>query len=250
MRINHLLIVFLLSVFSLNVYADEIKTPQTNDNQENKELIEAQENSIFGRIEKWYEENMEYHTITLLMAIESSFVPLPSEIVIPPAAYVASKEDSHLNIYLVVLFGTIGALIGAYFNYGLAYFLGRPIIHKFADSKLGRWFLLSSEKVEKAENYFNKHGKTSTFIGRLIPVIRQLISLPAGLARMNLVSFSILTFLGAGIWNIILAFLGYFAQGKSDLIYKYSHEIGYIILGGVVIAVGLYFYSVFRKKKK
>lgn len=241
LSINKLAIILLFSVFSLNIYADEIHTP---DNQE------TEKTSIFEHIEKWYEDNMNYYTITFLMAVESSFVPLPSEIVIPPAAYVASKEDSHLNIYLVVLFGTLGALIGAYFNYALAYFLGRPILHSFADSKLGRWFLLSSEKIQKAEDYFQTHGKTSTFIGRQIPVIRQLISLPAGLARMNLVSFTILTTLGAGIWNIILAFLGYFAQGQSDLIYKYSHEIGYAILVVAVLALGIYFYSVFKKKKK
>ena len=239
--INKLAIILLFSAFSLNIYADEIHTP---DNQETEGI------SVFEHIEKWYEDNMNYYTITFLMAVESSFVPLPSEIVIPPAAFVASKEDSHLNIYLVVLFGTLGALIGAYFNYAIAYFLGRPILHSFADSKLGRWFLLSSEKVQKAEDYFQTHGKTSTFIGRLIPVIRQLISLPAGLARMNLVSFTFLTLLGAGIWNAILAFLGYFAQGQSELIYKYSHEIGYAILAVAVLALVIYFYSVFKKKKK
>lgn len=239
--INKLAVILLLSVFSLNIYAEDT---HTSDNQE------VEKTSIFEYIEKWYEDNMNYYTITFFMAVESSFVPLPSEIVIPPAAYVASKEDSSLNIYLVVLFGTLGALLGAYFNYAIAYFLGRPILHSFADSKLGRWFLLSSEKVQKAEDYFQTHGKTSTFISRLIPVIRQLISLPAGLARMNLVSFTILTVLGAGVWNTILAFLGYFAQGQSDLIYKYSHEIGYAILAVAVIALILYFYSVFKKNKK
>lgn len=235
------IILILLSILSFTTYADnEI----TTENQTTEKI------SLFEHIEKWYEDNMNYYTITFLMAIESSFVPLPSEIVIPPAAYVASKEDSSLNIYLVVLFGTLGALLGAYFNYAFAYFLGRPILHRFADSKLGRLFLLSSEKVQKAENYFQTHGKTSTFIGRLIPVIRQLISLPAGLARMNLFSFTILTALGAGIWNIILALLGYFAQGQSDLIYKYSHEIGYIILIIALLALILYFYSVIKKRKK
>jgi membrane protein DedA with SNARE-associated domain len=231
-----ILIIILLAIFSLNT---QIQAAEHTTDM-----------SIFEHVEQWYEKNMNYYTITLLMAVESSFVPLPSEIVIPPAAFVASKEDSDLNIYLVVLFGTIGALLGAYFNYAFAYFLGRPIIHKFAESKLGRWFLLSSEKVQKAEDYFQTHGKTSTFVGRLIPVIRQLISLPAGLAKMNLATFTLFTFLGAGIWNVILALLGYFAQGQSELIYKYSHEIGYGILALAVIVLVIYFYSVFKKKKK
>ena len=193
---------------------------------------------------------MNYFTITLLMTVESSFIPFPSEVVIPPAAYIASKEGSHLNIFLVVLFGTLGALLGAYINYALAYYLGRPLLHKFADSKIGRLLLLSSEKVQKAEDYFQTHGKTATFIGRLIPAIRQLISLPAGLAKMNLLTFSLFTFLGAGIWNAILAFLGYIAQGQSDLIDLYSHEIGYGIMGVVLIVGAFYIYKFFRKKNK
>ncbi|GAB1416071.1 DedA family protein [Paludibacter sp.] len=205
--------------------------------------------SILEHIENWYDQNMNYYTITLLMAVESSIIPFPSEIVIPPAAFVASKEDSDLNIYLVVLFGTIGALIGAFINYALAYFLGRPLLHKFADSRLGKLFLLSSEKVQKAEDYFQTHGKTTTFVGRLIPGIRQLISLPAGLAKMNLLTFTLFTFLGAGIWNFILALLGYLAQGQSEFIYKYSHVIGYGIMGVAVIGLAVYFYSVFKKKK-
>ncbi|MDD4198274.1 MAG: DedA family protein [Paludibacter sp.] len=193
---------------------------------------------------------MNYFTITLLMTVESSFIPFPSEIVIPPAAFIASKEGSHLNIFLVVLFGTLGALIGAYINYALAYYLGRPLLHKFADSKVGRLLLLSSEKVQKAEDYFQTHGKTSTFVGRLIPAVRQLISIPAGLAKMNILTFSLFTFLGAGIWNAILAFLGYIAEGQSDLIDLYSHEIGYGILGIVLIVGAFYIYRFFRKKNK
>ena len=196
--------------------------------------------SIINRIEKWYEENMNYLSITALMTIESSFIPFPSEIVIPPAAYIASKPDSKLNIFLVILFGTVGALLGAFINYGLALWLGRPIMYKFADSKIGRIFLLSSEKIQKAEDYFNNHGKISTFVGRLIPGIRQLISLPAGLARMNLVSFTLYTALGAGIWNSILALLGYLAHGQADLINKYSHEIGYIIML-IIGVIGLFY---------
>ncbi|MDD2995301.1 MAG: DedA family protein [Paludibacter sp.] len=194
---------------------------------------------------------MNYFSITVLMTIESSFIPFPSEVVIPPAAYIASKPDSHLNIFLVVLFGTLGALIGAFINYGLAIWLGRPIMYKIADSKFGKLMLLSSEKIQKAEKYFNDHGKTSTFVGRLIPGIRQLISLPAGLARMNLVSFTIYTALGAGIWNTILALLGYIAHGQADLIDKYSHELSYIILG--ILGLVIVFYAVkfiIKKAKK
>ena len=193
---------------------------------------------------------MNYYTITLLMTVESSFIPFPSEVVIPPAAYIASKEGSDLNIFLVVLFGTLGALLGAYINYALAYYLGRPILHKFADSKIGHLLLLSSEKIQKAENYFQTHGKTSTFVGRLIPGIRQLISIPAGLAKMNLISFTLFTFLGAGIWNTILATLGYIAEGQSDLINLYSHEVGYGVIGIVVLVAAYYLIRYFRKKRK
>lgn len=228
--------ILFLSIFSLGLFAAE--------------PVEPENLSIIKQVEHWYEQNMNYFTITLLMTVESSFIPFPSEVVIPPAAYIASKEGSHLNIFLVVLFGTLGALLGAYINYALAYFLGRPLLHKFADSKIGHLLLLSSEKVQKAEDYFQTHGKTATFIGRLIPGIRQLISLPAGLAKMNLLTFGLFTFLGAGIWNAILAFLGYIAQGQSDLIDLYSHEIGYGIMGIVLIVGAFYIYKFFRKKHK
>lgn len=215
------------------------------------DTIPAQENtSVIKTVENWYEENMNYFTITLLMTVESSFIPFPSEVVIPPAAFIASKEDSDMNIFLVVLFGTLGALLGAYINYALAYFLGRPLLYKFADSRIGKLLLLSSSKIQKAEEYFQKHGKTSTFVGRLIPAIRQLISVPAGLARMNLLSFTLFTLLGAGIWNSILAFLGYIAQGQADLIDTYSHEIGYGVLALVLIAGAIYIATHLRKKKK
>ena len=178
---------------------------------------EGTEPSLISRLEQWYAANMNYATIAILMTIESSFIPFPSEIVIPPAAYVANDPSSSLhttdsypiNVLLIVLFGTLGAMIGAIINYLLAMWLGRPIIYAFADSKLGHLCLLSSEKVKRAEDYFNEHGKVSTFIGRLIPGIRQLISIPAGLCKMHFGWFLFYTFLGAGIWNIILAGLGY-----------------------------------------
>ena len=193
--------------------------------------------SLLQKVEGWYSENMNYATITILMTVESSFIPFPSEIVVPPAAYIASQPDSKLNIYLVVLFATIGALIGALINYFGAIYLGRPIVYKFAKSKLGHMFLLSQDKVMKAELYFNRRGKVSTFVGRLIPGIRQLISIPAGLARMNLFSFMFYTFIGAGIWNAILALLGYVAHGQQELINRYTHELSFIFLGLIVLFI-------------
>ena len=206
--------------------------------------------SIIQEVEQWYDANMNYTNITILMTIESSFIPFPSEIVIPPAAYVASKPESDLNIFLVVLFGTLGAIIGALINYYLALWLGRPIVYKFADSKLGHLLLLSSDKIKKAEDYFNDHGKVSTFIGRLVPGIRQLISIPAGLAKMNLGSFILYTTLGAGIWNCILAFIGYLAHGQADLINKYSHELSVIVLALVGLAAIWLIAKTLIKRKK
>lgn len=207
-------------------------------------------NNLIQKVERWYEQNMNYGTITVLMMVESSFIPFPSEVVIPPAAYIASKPESSLNIYLVVLFGTIGALIGAYINYFLALFLGRPIIYRLADGKFGKMMLLSGEKVERAEVFFNKHGVATTFFGRLIPVIRQLISIPAGLAKMNFLVFSIYTFIGAGIWNVILALLGYLAHGQSDLIDKYSSELSTAIKVLVVVLVIFFIVKYLIKRRR
>lgn len=199
-------------------------------------------------ITDWYAAHMNYGSITALMTIESSFIPFPSEVVIPPAVYVASDPNSAVyatdnyivNVLLIVLFGTIGAILGAIINYFLSMWLGRAIIYAFADSKLGHLCLLSREKVEKAEAYFNEHGKVSTFIGRLIPGIRQLISIPAGLSKMHFGWFLFYTFLGAGIWNCVLALLGYIAHGQADLIDKYSHELSVAILVVLGLAI-LYF---------
>ena len=230
------LLLTILLVLPLSLFAQE---------QTSKDSL-----SIIQQVEHWYDDNMNYTNITLLMTIESSFIPFPSEIVIPPAAYVASKPESDLNIFLVVLFGTLGAIIGALINYYLALWLGRPIIYKFADSKLGHLLLLSSDKIKKAEDYFNDHGKVSTFIGRLVPGIRQLISIPAGLAKMNLGSFILYTTLGAGIWNCILAFIGYLAHGQADLINKYSHELSVIVLGLVGLGAIWFIAKALIKRKK
>ncbi len=233
-------LIFLLSL----VFIFSISKISANPLPENSDTL-----SIVQKVEKWYDANMNYASITALMTIESSFIPFPSEVVIPPAAYIASKSESNLNIFLVVLFGTLGALIGAYINYFLALWLGRLIVYKFADSKLGHIFLLSSEKIKKAENYFNEHGKVSTFVGRLVPGIRQLISIPAGLAKMNLFSFTLYTLLGALIWNSVLALLGYLAHGQADLINRYSHELSLAILAILVLMIVYFVIKQLRKKK-
>ena len=213
-------------------------------------LQEEVELSLLQKVERWYNQNMNYTTITVLMTVESSFIPFPSEIVVPPAAYIASQQGSHLNIYLVVLFATIGALIGALINYFGAIYLGRPIVYRFANSKLGLMLMLSEEKLMKAELYFNRRGRVSTFIGRLIPGIRQLISIPAGLARMNIASFMFYTFIGAGIWNIILAFLGYVAHGQQELINRYTHELSFLFLGLVVLLIAYIVIKQVLKRRK
>jgi membrane protein DedA with SNARE-associated domain len=196
---------------------------------------------IFHSLFDWYMANLNYFTVALLMAIESTFLPLPSEVVVPFAAYKAGQGD--LNVYLVVFFGTVGALSGSLINYTLAYYLGRPLVYRFADSKLGKMFLLSKEKVIHAEEFFIRNGKTSTFIGRLVPGIRHLISIPAGLARMNLRDFMLYTFVGAGIWNIILAVIGYYLYEIREQIFPY--------LGHILLALGVVFtiYLVIKARK-
>jgi membrane protein DedA with SNARE-associated domain len=190
---------------------------------------------FFHSLFDWYMANLNYFTVALLMAIESTFMPLPSEVVVPFAAYKAAQGD--LNVFLVIIFGTIGALCGSLINYTLAYYLGRPLVYRFAESKIGGLFLLSREKVEHAENYFLRNGKTSTFIGRLVPGVRHLISIPAGLAKMNLRDFMFFTFVGAGIWNIILAIIGYYLYEVREQIFPY---IGHILLAlGAVFVIYL-----------
>ena len=184
----------------------------------------------------WYMNNINYYTITLLMAIESSFIPLPSELVVPPAAWKAANGE--LNIYLVVLFSTMGALLGALFNYYFARILGRVLVYKFADTRFAHLCLLNRQKVEQAEAYFLKNGNVSTFVGRLIPGIRQLISLPAGLVKMRMMPFLLYTALGAAIWNVILAVLGYLFYSQKEVLELYFEEltIGLLILGALFVA--------------
>ena len=195
---------------------------------------------------QWCLDHLNYWTITLLMAIESSFIPFPSEIVVPPAAYKAAAGE--LNIYLVVLFATLGANIGALVNYYLAMWIGRPLIYKFAWSRIGHMCLIDEASVMKAEKFFDDNGRISTFVGRLVPAVRQLISIPAGLARMKLATFLLYTTLGAGLWNIILAVIGYYLESvvpQDQLMSKvaeYSKELswGFIALGILVLGVLIY----------
>ena len=199
---------------------------------------------------------MNYWTVTLFMAIESSFIPFPSEAVVPPAAWKAAVSGE-MNVVLVVVFATLGALIGAFVNYYLAVWLGRPIVYKFANSRLGHMCLIDEAKVQHAESYFDKHGAVSTFVGRLVPAVRQLISIPAGLARMSLGRFVLYTSLGAGVWNAILAALGYdmasipglqTEEAVMNKVKEYSSEIGIVFIALAVFVVAYLAYKGLKKK--
>lgn len=218
------------------------------DAQQNDTLANSTKGTLTDKVISWYNHHLNYGTVTLLMAVESSFIPFPSEVVVPPAAYQACNESNAalyktpskvVNVIFVILFSTLGALIGATINYFLAKILGRPIVYWFADSKVGHFLMLNGEKIKKAEDYFIDHGKSSTLIGRLIPAIRQLISIPAGLAKMNIGIFLLFTAIGATIWNTVLAFLGYLAHGQKNLIDKYNGELK-IALWGLCFAFVLY----------
>lgn len=206
---------------------------------------------------QWCLDHLNYATITLLMTIESSFIPFPSEVVVPPAAYMAAV-NGEMNILLVILFATIGANFGALINYYLAKWLGRPIVYKFANSRVGHMCLIDETKVQHAEEYFDKRGALSTFIGRLIPAVRQLISIPAGLAQMKIGTFLLYTTLGAGIWNAILAAIGWYLSTVPGIeteeqllerVTEYSHEIGYIFIGLALFVVGYLIYKGSKKGK-
>ena len=201
-------------------------------------------------------DHLNYWTVTLFMAIESSFIPFPSEAVVPPAAWKAAVSGD-MNVVLVVVFATLGALIGAFVNYYLAVWLGRPIVYKFANSRFGHMCLIDEAKVQHAESFFDKHGAVSTFVGRLVPAVRQLISIPAGLARMSLGRFVLYTSLGAGVWNAILAALGYYMASIPGLqteeavmnkVEEYSSEIGIVFIVLAVFVVGYLAYKGLKKK--
>ena len=188
---------------------------------------------------QWFVENANYLFVFVFMVIESSFIPFPSEVVVPPAAYLAAARGD-MNVVALVAVATAGALVGALVNYFLSMLIGRPIVYKFADSRLGHALLIDRDKVEKAEAYFDRHGAVSTFIGRLIPAIRQLISIPAGLARMNIWIFMIFTSLGAMVWNAILAGMGVWLAhtvSYDDLFAAVEKYNGYLTLAGIGLFV-------------
>ena len=195
--------------------------------------------------------NLNYGTILFLMLLESTVVPVPSEFVVTPAAYHAASGQ--LDVWLVILFATIGADLGASINYFVALYVGRPVIYKFANSKWGKMCLLNQEKVEKSEKYFDDHGIAATLTGRFVPVIRHLISIPAGLARMNYGKFLLFTTIGAGGWHSVLALLGWYLHAivpedqLNDKISEYAEYIKFAILGLIVLAV---IYFVIKRKLK
>ncbi len=206
----------------------------------------------------WFVNNANYWFVFIFMVIESSFIPFPSEVIVPPAAYLACRNvgaGADMNIWMVVVIATAGALTGAFINYYLALWIGRPVVYKFADSRLGHACLIDRQKVDKAEAYFDKHGAISTFIGRLIPAIRQLISIPAGISKMNIGQFALFTTLGALLWNSILAFLGYWLSTTVDekmLFEKVEEYNRYLTWAGYALALlclVYILYNAFRPQK-
>ena len=181
-----------------------------------------------------------YPGIFLLMAMESSVIPVPSELVMPPAGYLA--QQGQMNMLVVILCGTVGSLLGAYANYYAAHYLGRPLVLKY-----GKYVWITEEKFAKVETFFKEHGEVSTFIGRLLPVVRHLISLPAGLAGMNHWKFSLYTLLGAGLWVTVLSYIGYFIGANRDLIMRYSHQA---LIGAVLLSVAIAVVYVWNHRRK
>jgi membrane protein DedA with SNARE-associated domain len=181
-----------------------------------------------------------YPGIFILMAMESSVIPIPSEVVMPPAGYLA--QQGQMNIAAAILAGTFGSLVGAYANYFAAHYLGRPLLLKY-----GKYVWITEEKFAKVEVFFREHGEVSTFIGRLLPVVRHLISLPAGLAGMNHVKFSLYTLLGAGIWVTILTYIGYFIGANRELIMRYSNQA---LIGAVLVSSGIIVVYVWNHRRK
>lgn len=206
---------------------------------------------------QWFVDNANYLFVFIFMTIESSFIPFPSEVIVPPAAYLACTNTgvgADMNICMVVAVATLGALCGAFINYYLSLWIGRPLVYKFADSRLGHACLIDRQKVDRAEEYFDKHGAISTFVGRLIPAIRQLISIPAGISRMNVGQFALFTALGALLWNAILALLGYWLSlhVEPDMLFdkveqynRYLTWAGYA-LGAICVLYILW--NAFRRK--
>lgn len=207
----------------------------------------------------WFVDHANYWFVFIFMVIESSFIPFPSEVIVPPAAYLACSNagaGSDMNIFGVTAVSTLGALTGAFINYYLALWIGRPVVYRFADSRFGHACLIGRAKVDKAESYFDRHGAVSTFVGRLIPAIRQLISIPAGISRMNVAKFAIFTTLGALVWNAVLAGLGYWLSKTvepSMLFDKIEEYNRYLTWGGYALAIlclAYILWNAFRPHKK
>lgn len=204
---------------------------------------------------QWFVGNANYWFVFVFMVVESSFIPFPSEVVVPPAAYLACTGygvGADMNVFLVVAFATLGALCGAFINYYLALWIGRPVVYAFSESKVGHMLMINRQKVERAEEYFDKHGAVSTFVGRLIPAIRQLISIPAGISKMNILQFAVFTGLGAAVWNSVLAILGYWLSrtvDPSDLFDKVEEYNRYLTWAGYGIALICVIYIVWSAFK-
>lgn len=196
-------------------------------------------------------DQLNYLNVFLLMTIESTFIPFPSEVVLPPAAYHAHATGDQ-NVFMLILVATLGADMGATINYFLSMYLGRPLVYAFANSKWGHRCLLNAEKVERSEKYFDEHGIFATLTGRLVPVVRQLISVPAGLARMNFLKFIVFTTIGAGAWNCVLAAIGWYLQTivPEDQLLDKVNEYSHIISGGIlaVLAIGIVYFLVKKRK--
>lgn len=208
---------------------------------------------------QWFVENANYLFVFVFMVVESSFIPFPSEVVVPPAAYLACTNTgagADMNIWVVVIVATAGALVGAFINYYLALWIGRPVVYSFADSRFGHMLMINREKVVKAEEYFDKHGAVSTFVGRLIPAIRQLISIPAGISKMNIGQFALYTSLGAGVWNGILALLGYWLSLSVapdqlfEKVEEYNKYLTYAGYGLALVCLSFILWNAFKPKKK
>jgi len=203
---------------------------------------------MLSNIFNWFlgiTQGMGYWGVGLLMTLESSFFPFPSEIIVPPAAYLASQGK--MNLWVIIIVGTIGSVLGAVVNYYLARSLGRVIIYRLASSSWAKYLMINTEKIDKAEKYFLNNANSATFWGRLIPVIRQLVSLPAGFSKMHFGKFVFYTTLGSLIWVSVLAGLGYILGANQDLLHKYYKELYWILLGIGVIWIA---WSIIKYRRK
>lgn len=191
--------------------------------------------------------NINYPMVIFLMTVESTFIPVPSELVVPPAAWKAAQGE--LNIFLVISFSTLGCIFGAIINYFLAKYLGRKLIYSLVDTKIAHMLFIDREHMEKSESFFIRYGKSSTFIGRLVPGVRHLISIPAGIAQMNIADFIFYTAVGSAIWNSILAALGYFLYTQQELLKKYYKDLSLFFLIIFILFIIYLIYKFFVKSR-